>query len=230
VSTANFVFSAGVQILLLWLSVSAHEAAHAWVASRRGDETARLLGRLSLNPLRHLDFAGSVFLPLTLVAVGLPVLVGWGRPAPVLPQNLRRPGRDDVLVYAAGPLANLMLALLAAVALGVVVAVTGAHATAIDALGDLTGMAAAGKASFPAIFTLMHMATLNSILAAFHLIPLPPLDGGQIALRLFPPDWAAKLATLSLPGLMIGMVLGLFALLPVLLLFRGFLWMVINLS
>lgn len=227
--TPDRLFAAGIQLLLLWLSLSVHEAAHAFVAARRGDETARLLGRLSLNPLRHIDLMGSVLFPAILLAFGLMVF-GWGRPAPIRVENLRRPGQDEVWVYGAGPAANALLALLATVALSVAVAVTGAGDTALLVLGDPSGMAAVGKPAFPVIFTLVQMATLNALLVAFHLIPLPPLDGGQIALRVFPPDWAAKLAAVPLPGLMIGMMLGIFALLPVLLLFRFLLFVVVQLS
>jgi Zn-dependent protease len=227
--TANLLFAAGVQILLLWLSISAHEGAHALVAARAGDETARLLGRATLNPLRHLDFTGSILFPGILLAFGLPVF-GWGRPAPILVQNLRRPGYDDVRVYAAGPAANLLLCALATLALGIAVSASGARDTALATLLDPSGMDAAGKAYFPLLFTLVQMATLNAFLAAFHLIPLPPLDGGQIALRLLPPDWAEKLAAIPLPGLMIGMVVGLLGVLPVLFLFRVFLGLIVQFS
>lgn len=227
--TADRLFAAGIQLLLLWLSLSAHEAAHAYMASRRGDDTARLLGRLSLNPLRHIDAMGSVLFPGILLAFGL-MIFGWARPAPILTEKLRRPETDALWVYAAGPAANVLLALFAILALSVSVSVTGARDTALLVLSDPSGMAAVGKPAFPLLFTLVQMALLNAFLTAFHLLPLPPLDGGQIALRVFPPEWAAKLAALPLPGLMIGMLVGLFALLPVLLLFWGFLYLVVHLS
>jgi Zn-dependent protease len=224
-STANQIFSAGVQILLLWLSVSAHEAAHAWVAWLRGDETARLAGRLSLNPLRHIDFMGSILFPAVLVSLGLPVF-GWGRPAPIKVENLRRPGRDDLDVFAAGPAANIVLAVVATVALAVAAHVTRSGNTAAAILIDQTAADAPG---IPLLFTLVQMALLNAFLAGFHLIPVPPLDGGQIALRLLPPRWAARLAGLRLPGLMIGMALGIVPLLLGLLAFRvGLLGLVVG--
>jgi Zn-dependent protease len=171
----NFLFSALVQILLLWLAVSLHESAHAWTAGRCGDPTARDLGRVSLNPLRHFDLLGSWLFPALLLTFGWP-LFGWGRSTPVLSQNLRRPGRDDLLV--------------------------------------------------PIIFTLVRLAFINVGMAAFNLIPLPPLDGGQIALHLLPPDWAARLAAVRPYGFMIG-VLAAVGLVPLLTFILG---MVINFS
>src|SRR5215472_8489430 len=124
-ATTTLLFAIVVQLLLLLLSISDHEAAHALVADRCGDSTARLLGRVSLNPLRHLDLLGSVMLPLLLLAAmpavnpSLPVSVfGWGRPPLVLARNLRRPYWNALAVAAAGPAVNLLLAALATVGVG----------------------------------------------------------------------------------------------------------------
>ncbi|HVT59827.1 MAG TPA: site-2 protease family protein [Thermoanaerobaculia bacterium] len=229
--TTTILFTGAVQMLLLLLSISAHESAHAWVADRRGDSTSRLLGRISLNPLRHLDPFGTLILPLALVAFGLPVF-GWGRPPLVLGKNLRRPYWDSLLIAGAGPAANLLLALLATVAIGVAATKLGpdGREAATKALFEQTDAATGRLGGFPLMFTLVRMATLNAFLAVFNLLPLPPLDGGQIALLLLPADWAAKLAALRPYGFMIGIVLAMVGVVTVVLLpFYGVLSVVINL-
>ena len=226
----NLLFAAGVQYLLLLLAVSVHESAHAWMADLCGDPTARKLGRVSLNPFPHLDLFGTALLPALLLAFGVPTLFGWGRPAPVVAESLKNPYRDGIRVAAAGPVANLLLAFLATVALLVAI-----HALGPDArqAGYLTLIhnteKAAGMAGFPLMFTLVNMAVLNAFLAVFNLIPLPPLDGGQIALHLFPPDWAARLAVVRPYGFMIGMTLALSGVVTLFLLpFYGFLSVLIQ--
>ncbi|HEY0514951.1 MAG TPA: site-2 protease family protein [Thermoanaerobaculia bacterium] len=226
---ANVLFTALIQLLLLWLALSIHEAAHAWAASRFGDPTARELGRLTLNPLRHLDLLGSLLFPGLLLAFGFPVF-GWGRPTPVLEEKLRRPGRDGLLVLAAGSLANLAVVGLATVAIAVVAAVMGdpARESAFLALVYRTG--ARHSSSYPVMFTLVRLITINAFVAAFNLIPLPPLDGGQIALRLLPPDWAARLAAIRPYGFMIGVVMAVVVLPLLFIPFYGILSLVIQLS
>ncbi|HEY7214594.1 MAG TPA: site-2 protease family protein [Thermoanaerobaculia bacterium] len=226
---ANVLFSAVVQLLLLWLAVSIHEAAHAWTAARCGDETAQSLGRTNLNPLRHLDLLGSVLFPALLLTAGWP-LFGWGRPAPVVEENLRRPLRDTLLVRAAGSIANLLVLGLATFAIMVMVRALGPEArqAAMSSLLHQTG--AEGLRSFPVMFTLVKLASINAFVAVFNLIPVPPFDGGQIALALLPPDWAARLAAIRPYGFIIG-VLAAVGLVPVLLLpFYGILGLVISLS
>jgi Zn-dependent protease len=226
------LFTALVQLLLLWLSISAHEAAHGWVAERCGDPTARLLGKVTLNPLRHLDLAGSVLLPAALLAFGLPVFFGWGRPAYWVTRNLRRPYWDSLVVRAAGPAANLLLALAAMAAVAVAIPALGEEARKAAALSiPFFGDEGAGArlAGFPLMFTLVRLAALNAFLAVFNLLPLPPLDGGQIALQLLPADWAAKLAAMRPFGFVIGLALFSFGVVAVLvLLFIAILGLVVT--
>ncbi|HVR96452.1 MAG TPA: site-2 protease family protein [Thermoanaerobaculia bacterium] len=220
---ADLLFAGGIEILLLLLAVSAHESAHAWVADRCGDPTARSLGRVSLNPVRHLDLFGSLILPLLQAAFREPVF-GWARPTPVVPQNLRNPYRDSLLIAAAGPVANGLLAALATIGVGIVVQGLGgeerraAAQTVLQSLLPLLKDDISALTDFPVMFTLVRMATINAFLVVFNLLPLPPLDGGQIVVQLLPPDWGAKLAGLRPYGLIIGMILGLllvkFLLLP----------------
>ncbi|HEV7508829.1 MAG TPA: site-2 protease family protein [Thermoanaerobaculia bacterium] len=227
--TPNLVFIAAVQLLLLLFAVSLHGAAQARMAALCGDPTASGIGGTSLNPLRHFDILGSLLFPALLLAFGFPVF-GWGRPLPVVDANLRRPGWDGILVAAAGPAANLLLSAAATVALIVSVHVLGAEArqAAYASLAYPLGVDKLG--SFPVMFTLVRMASINAFVAAFQLVPLPPLDGGQIALRLLPPDWAARLAAVRPYGFIIGVPAGLALALLLLLPFYGLLAVVINLS
>lgn len=226
---SNLLFASLVQLLLLWLAVSLHEAAHAWTASLCGDNTARDLGRASLNPLRHIDPLGSLLFPGLQMAFGFPVF-GWGRPTPIVDTKLRRPGRDDIFVLASGSIANLIVVFVATIAIVIMVRVLGPDAREAAMLSLMHAPGAEKLSSFPVMFTLVRLASINVFVAAFHLIPLPPLDGGQIVLHLLPPDWAERLAAIRPYGFMIG-VLAAVGILPLVLLpFYGILGLVINLS
>lgn len=157
----------GLGIILVALSV--HEAAHAWSADRLGDPTARLLGRVSLNPLVHIDPIGTVLMPAIMIATGLPIL-GWAKPVPVNISRLGQPRRDFMVVAAAGPLSNIAQAIVAALV--------------------LRGLLASGMD--PGIWgnVLTMFMYLNLILAFFNLIPIPPLDGGNVLAGLLPPPVA----------------------------------------
>jgi len=169
---------------VLLLSLTIHEAAHAWTANKLGDPTARALGRVSLNPIVHIDPIGTIVLPI-LAAVSHFPIIGWAKPVPVNTRNLRNPRRDFVLVAAAGPISNLMQALVAAVLLRAVVAL--AH-------GDIGGLL---------LNALLMAVEINLLLAFFNLIPVPPLDGGNVALGLLPPALAVPYAKLRQFGFVI---------------------------
>ena len=153
------------------MSLSVHEAAHAWTADRLGDSTARQLGRVSLNPLVHIDPVGTVLLPLIAAYSNFPI-IGWAKPVPVNISRLRNPRRDFMLVAAAGPISNLLQALVAALALRWV------FPLAIGAVADST-VSVVGNVLFMAIY-------INVLLAVFNLIPVPPLDGGNVLAGLLP--------------------------------------------
>ena len=188
-----------IALLVLIFSLSVHEAAHAWSASLFGDDTARNLGRVSLNPIVHTDPVGTLLLPLIAMTTGAP-LIGWAKPTPVNTRNLRSPRRDHILVTAAGPASNLMIALVAAAAL---------RAFPPDG---------ASLSSFEVGRPLEMIATqaldLNVLLAVFNMLPIPPLDGGQILMAILPLQVASRLyflyqyGFLILMGLLLTGVLG----------------------
>ncbi|MDE2182119.1 MAG: site-2 protease family protein [Alphaproteobacteria bacterium] len=157
-------------VVVALLAITLHEAAHAWVAAACGDDTARQLGRVSFNPLRHIDPVGTILLPGFLFAVNAPFLFGWAKPVPVAWSRLRHPRRDMMLVAAAGPAANFVLAALSAVAVQIVP--DGAGPWLADALGA--------------------SVQLNLILGVLNLIPVPPLDGSKVVAGLLPEPWAQR--------------------------------------
>ncbi len=164
-----------IRVLVLVFSVVVHEVAHGWAALRLGDTTARDQGRLTLNPLPHVDPLGSVIVPLLLSLTGS-FMMGWAKPVPVHVGRLRHPWNDHPKVAAAGPASNLLLALASAVLLGVTAGVA-ARLPADHAVAGLTG------------FLLLVWQTgiiVNVVLAVFNLIPLPPLDGSWILTRFLP--------------------------------------------
>lgn len=206
---SDLLFGGLIQILVVLLAISVHESAHAWTAWRLGDPTAYALGRVSLNPLRHLDLVGSLVVPILLVVAGGPVF-GWARPTPVRVGKLRSPERDHLLVTLAGPASNLALFVLALAALAAVLAILGPEARDTAQASLLRDLAAARRgAHFPLLFSLVQAAFLNGFLGLFNLLPIPPLDGGQIALQLLPSDWAGRVSAVRPYGFIIVLVLAM---------------------
>jgi Zn-dependent protease len=171
------VHSAGVSLatvlplfVILVCSLSFHEAAHAWMANRLGDPTARNLGRLTLNPLAHIDWIGTVLFPLVALSTHLP-LIGWAKPVPVDFRNLRSPRTDFALVALAGPVSNLVLGLGLALVRSLVVSMHPLPGGTADLASDV----------------LLNAVVLNVLLAVFNMIPVPPLDGSNVAIGVLPP-------------------------------------------
>jgi Zn-dependent protease len=170
-----------IAFIVLLFSLTVHETAHAWSADRLGDPTARLRGRVSLNPIVHADLIGTVVFPLVAAVSGIP-LIGWAKPVPVNVQRLHRPRRDAMLVAAAGPAANLLLAVGAAVALRII-------PVSPVTIGE-------PNVTAPMASLLSQAMQINVLLAVFNLLPIPPLDGSNVLGGLLPPALARPLDAL----------------------------------
>lgn len=155
-------------LLALYLSITVHEAAHAWMANRCGDDTARLMGRMTLNPIPHIDPFGTIFMPIMQVLfVGAP-LIGWAKPVPVNPVRFRNMRRGEILVSLAGPVSNFILAAIAIVACWLILAAA-------------RGAGPSGVRVANAFLAFMsRLLMLNLVLGIFNLIPIPPLDGSHV--------------------------------------------------
>ena len=184
---------------VLIFSVVVHEVAHAWQARREGDDTAEKLGRITLNPIPHLDPIGSVLVPLALHFSGAGFLFGWARPVPVNPANYRSYVWGDIRVSLAGIVSNLILAFLATVAVVVVLKVEGA----VGPAGGVMEIARQG-----AVYGIL----INLVLAIFNLIPIPPLDGSHVLFHALPRQLALRYRDAGRYGLLV--VMGLFFLAP----------------
>ena len=204
------------QMIAFLFAISVHESAHAWTASRCGDPTARMLGRVSLNPIRHIDLFGTIILPLVAAISGIPLL-GWAKPTPVDPRNFRNPMLDDILTSVAGPVSNFIVATGALLLLGgISLSSPSGHALIMGLAGDFNG-AASDSALTPVVMLLYALMIINIVLAVFNLIPIPPLDGSHV-LRHF----------LSDPVRRVYDRIGFFALLALVYLGGGLLWSLIR--
>jgi len=195
-----------LQRLVIWIlpvlfAITVHEAAHGWMALRLGDQTAMMLGRVTLNPLKHIDLVGTLLVPGLMLMMG-GMLFGWAKPVPVTWKNLRNRKRDMALVALAGPAANLLMAIFWALTMKFSLMLS---------------------TSFPAIAKpLLYMGgagiSINLVLMVLNLLPIPPLDGSRIVSALLPDKWAWRYNLLEKYGMVILLVL----------LFSGVLWGLIN--
>jgi Zn-dependent protease len=175
------------------IAITLHEAAHGFVAWRLGDDTAKVMGRVTFNPLRHVDPFGTIILPALLILSRIGFVFGWAKPVPVDFMRLNNPRRDMVLVAAAGPGINILIAILSALLIHLSMLIPGAAGQWLT-------------------FNLISSVQVNLILAVFNMIPIPPLDGGRVAVGLLPRSLARPLARLERFGLFI--IIGVLFLLP----------------
>ena len=181
-----------IAALPVLFAITVHEVAHGWVAKQLGDPTADQLGRLTLNPIKHIDPIGTILVPLVMI-VTLGVAIGWAKPVPVNWQNLHHPKRDMAIVAAAGPAANLMMALFWAIIIKIMFSFPGA---------------ASGFAQ-PLIYMAQIGVLINVLLMVFNLLPIPPLDGGRVAVGLLPNPWSVYLSRIEPYGffILVGLML-----------------------
>ncbi len=189
------IYTATTWVIPVLLAITLHEAAHGFIAHQLGDDTAWRLGRVSFNPMKHVDPFGTILLPAFLLLIRAPFLFGYAKPVPVNFRALHNPRRDMVWVAAAGPATNILLAMAAGL------------------LFHLVRFAPAG-ASLWFLLNLRNAIVINVVLAVFNMIPLPPLDGGRVAVGLLPDALARPLAGLERHGMLI--IIGLLFLLPML--------------
>lgn len=194
--TAATIQLLAAAVIPVLFAIALHETAHGWAARYFGDRTAEMLGRLTLNPIKHIDPVGTVAMPLILTLLGLPAF-GWAKPVPVVAANMRDPKRNMVVVAAAGPVSNLLMAVLWAVVLRM----------ALDW----------DQPQFSARQFLVSMSQIgfqfNVLLAVFNLIPIPPLDGGRVLRGLLPERYGMKLDAAERWGLILVMLLLTFGIL-----------------
>jgi Zn-dependent protease len=158
------------QVIVLLFAICVHESAHAWMANRLGDPTAKMLGRISLNPIVHIDPFGTILLPLLMIAFGMAPF-GWAKPTPVDNRNFKNLVRDDILTAVAGPVSNFLTAFVAVIALAILARSSSA--------GLVPTVANANLAS-PLVDLFLRAIEINVLLGVFNLIPLPPLDGSHV--------------------------------------------------
>jgi len=220
------------KLIVFLFAISFHESAHAWMANRCGDPTARMLGRITLNPIKHIDPIGTVVLPLIAMVTGVPLL-GWAKPTPVDPSNFKNQVLDDILTSVVGPISNFVIASAAVIVLlgisltspagsGIVRVLPFAYSNHLDALAAQTT-----SLLLPLSLLFYELMVINVVLGVFNLIPVPPLDGSHV-LRHFMPEsvrrvydtvgWFGLLALVYFGGNLLGRLIY-----PVLNIFDGIL-------
>ena len=201
------------EFVVLLFALSLHESAHGWMASRLGDQTARMLGRITLNPLKHIDPMGTVMLPLVALISHIP-LIGWAKPTPVNSRNFKNYKRDDILTTLAGPVSNVLGSIVSLVVL-ILIAKTSAVGLASVRSVAMRGMSgpdpllmSLSPVAYPLALIFYFGMLLNLFLAAFNLLPLPPLDGSHIFRHLLPFSWLPIYDRLGILSLVVMLFFG----------------------
>jgi Zn-dependent protease len=201
---SQFLYSISYKALPLLFAMVLHEYAHGWVANQCGDSTAKRQGRLTLNPLAHIDLFGTIIVPLLCLMLPGSFLLGWAKPVPVDPRNMRQPRRDMALVAAAGPCMNFLVAVGSAVLLALLLSIHPSllSADSRPAAPDQDTMWAP-VILLPLAVMAFYSVLVNVFLGIFNLMPIPPLDGGRIMLSVLPARPALALARMEPYGMMI---------------------------
>ena len=199
-------FDIYIQIVVFLFAVCVHESAHAWMADRCGDPTAKMLGRITLNPIKHIDPFGTVLLPLIGLISGFGMF-GWAKPCPVTPENFREPVRGDILTTAAGPVSNFILvcASMLVLVLISVVSPSGKEMVYNIAQGAWTDTT---SPLMPIVWLLHSTLRMNVLLGVFNFIPIPPLDGSHILRHLLPQGARNAYDSLGMIGFIIAFMVG----------------------
>jgi len=195
------------QLIVFLFAISVHESAHAWMASRRGDQTARMLGRVTLNPIKHIDPIGTVLLPLIAAISHFP-MIGWAKPTPVNPRNFKNPVLDDILTSVAGPVSNFVVAVCALLALSLIK--LSSPVGKLIVFGIPKGMISPEMNSVlePSSLLLYELMRINIVLGIFNLIPVPPLDGSHVLRHFLPANALRIYDTVGMFALMALVFLG----------------------
>lgn len=193
-------------VLPLLFAVTLHEAAHAWVADKKGDSTARMLGRITLNPWVHTDLFGTIIIPLLLFTT-TGFIFGYAKPVPVNPFQLRRPKQDMAWVAAAGPGMNLLLAVISGVLYRAILLIY-PQLSSFGGVGDFGSLDGLLSAFFvPLLLMLRFSVTINILLMVFNLIPIPPLDGGRVLVGVLPERQSRLIGQIEPYGMLLLIVL-----------------------
>ena len=173
-----------ISLFVVLFAISVHEASHGWAAFKMGDPTAYQLGRITLNPIRHIDPIGTILLPLMLIIMGAPPF-GWAKPVPVNPLNLKDPRKDNLIISIAGPASNILVAVIAFIILKMLLGLN-------PSLFYSGGGGGISNLLSPIITIVYYTIVINVILAIFNLIPIPPLDGSGVVMGLISEEAAQK--------------------------------------
>jgi Zn-dependent protease len=201
------------EFVVLLFALSLHESAHGWMASRLGDQTARMLGRITLNPIKHIDPVGTIMLPLVAMVTHVP-LIGWAKPTPVNTRNFKNFVRDDILTTLAGPVSNVIGSVVSLLVLIIIaktspVGLVSVRAVAMRGISALDPqLLAVSPVAYPLALMFYIGMLLNLFLAAFNLLPLPPLDGSHIFRHMLPQRWLPVYDRLGILSLFLMLLFG----------------------